>query len=439
MEIIEVLGDGLVVRRATAADTESLAIFNAEMHGVPGTDVGAYVAAWVRDLMAGHHPTCAPSDFVVVEETRSGDIVSSLNLISQTWVYHGIPFGVGRIEFVGTRPDFRRRGLIRRLMAIVHRWSTERGHLIQSINGIPHYYRRFGYEMALDLDAGRTGYPAHVPDLPEGQAEPFRIRPATLDDVPFVAGLDAENRTRWLISAVRDHALWRHELDGPHDAKRRASRIVEAADGRPVGYLVHAADLWGRGLVVHSYELEPGASWLAVTPPVLRYLRATAETYGERAGAGPWDRFVFAVGSEHPVYRAIPDRLPRTRPPYAWYLRVPDLPAFLRRISPVLEDRLAAFVAAGHSGELRIGFYGEGVRLSLARGRIERIEAWESGDDWETAPAFPGLTFLQLLFGYRSLAELEYAFPDCRVTDEEERTVLVTMFPKQPSYVWSVD
>jgi len=33
--------------------------------------------------------------------------------------------------------------------------------------------------------------------------------------------------------------------------------------------------------------------------------------------------------------------LPDERKPYAWYIRVPDLPAFIRRIKPVLEKRLA--------------------------------------------------------------------------------------------------
>ena len=35
----------------------------------------------------------------------------------------------------------------------VHKWSAERGETVQAITGIPFYYRQFGYEMALDLDA----------------------------------------------------------------------------------------------------------------------------------------------------------------------------------------------------------------------------------------------------------------------------------------------
>jgi hypothetical protein len=67
------------------------------------------------------------------------------------------------------------------------------------------------------------------------------------------------------------------------------------------------------------------------------------------------------------------------------------------------------------------------------------VERWAPGEDGTSAPAFPGLTFLQLLFGYRSLAELDYAFADCVVTGEVGRVLLDALFPKQASNVWPVD
>jgi hypothetical protein len=57
-----------------------------------------------------------------------------------------------------------------------------------------------------------------------------------------------------------------------------------------------------------------------------------------------------------------------------------------------------------------------------------------------TAPragaSFPNLTFVQLLFGYRSLDELRYAFPDCIVRTEDAGVLLRILFPQQPSNVW---
>jgi len=89
--ILRDLGDGLILRRATAADAEPLAAFNAKVHRDPGLEgPDEPVAAWTRDLFRGDHPTFALEDFTIVEDTRRGAIVSSLNLIPQTWAYGGV-------------------------------------------------------------------------------------------------------------------------------------------------------------------------------------------------------------------------------------------------------------------------------------------------------------------------------------------------------------
>ena len=40
----------------------------------------------------------------MVEDPASGRIVSSLNLIPQTWSYGGVCFGVGRVELSAPTP-----------------------------------------------------------------------------------------------------------------------------------------------------------------------------------------------------------------------------------------------------------------------------------------------------------------------------------------------
>ena len=46
---------------------------------------------------------------------------------------------------------------------------------------------------------------------------------------------------------------------------------------------------------------------------------------------------------------------------------------------------------------------------------------------------FPGLTVLQLLCGFRSVEDLEYAFPDCLMSSDKTRRLLNAMFPVEPS------
>jgi hypothetical protein len=435
------LGAGLLLRRATPADAETLATFNAATHRVEGSnEPNQQVATWTRDLMCGSHPSFAAEDFLLVEDTNTGAIVSSTNLISQTWLYGDVPINVGRPELVGTHPDYRRRGLVRAQFDVLHAWSAERGEQLQAITGIPWYYRQFGYEMALELGAGRVGYAPHVPTLKQGTSEPYHIRPATSRDLDFIATRYNQAMRRYALSCVRNHALWQYDIKGRSDGSltEYKLRVIETPSGRPIGFMAHAARLAGPTLGVQMYELEPGVSWLAVTPSVVRYLQATGQQYAEQRQNEPWGAFAFWLGTQHPVYQVLHSRLPRTQPSYAWYIRVPDLLGFVRHITPVLETRLAQSVAVGHSGELLLSFYRTGMRLVFEGGHIAQVEPWQPTPEQGGNAAFPDHTFLQLLFGYHSLSELREAFADCWA-DEEAYVLLTALFPKQPSLVWPVE
>lgn len=440
--ILRDLGNGLILRRSTLADTEKLVEFNSKIHSDLGPDTpDIRVGVWTRDLMSGKHPTFTPDDFTIVEDTAAGKIVSCMNLISQTWTYAGIPFGVGRPELVATLPEYRNRGLVRAQFEIIHQWSAVRGEKVQAITGIPYYYRIFGYEMGLELEGGQAGYLAQIPRLKEGEAEPYRIRPAIEADLSFIATLYIQAGERYRIQAVRNEALWRYELTGadPLDINRVELMIIETLGGEPVGILGHRNYVWGTMMAALLYEVKPGVSWMAVTPSVIRHLAAIGETLPPPIGEKePLQAFGFYLGSDHPVYNVIPERLPRHRPPYAFYVRVADLPDFIRTISPVLELRLADSLIAGYSGELEITFYRSGLHLVFEKGKVTVAEPYQPTPYGHKGNAgFPDLTFLKLLFGYRSLDELRYAFPDCWARDEIG-VVLNTLFPKQASLVWPI-
>ena len=436
--IIKDLGAGLILRRSSPADADALAEFCGLIHSeVPGKS-DDIIASWTRDLLTRPHPTFHADDFTVVEETATGRIVSTLNLISQTWTYDGIPFKVGRPELVGTLPEFRNRGLIRLQFDEIHRWSAERGELVQAITGIPFYYRLFGYEMALDLDGARTGFEMNLPSLEAGESEPYIFRPAGEADIPFMTEVYNDSCMRYPIACVRDAALFRYELFGRSKTVAAVFRVIENVNGEPVGMLRHLPVLGKNGMTIMLYELKPGCSWLDVTPSLVRYLWKTGQEYSKLEGR-PCTAFTFWVGESHPVYEVFKERLPHIHPSYAWYLRVADLPGFIKHIAPALEKRLAVSIASGYSGEKRVSFYSNGLRLVFNNGRLSVIEPWKPGSgELEGDIAFPGLTFLQLLFGYRSLEELRKSFADCWWNSNETRALFNALFPKKPSQLYPV-
>lgn len=442
--ILRDLGAGLILRRSTSDDADALADFNASIHSDDGPDKpDERLGTWTRDLLTRPHPTFNPDDFTVVEEISTERIVSSTCLIPQTWTYEGIPFGVGRSELVGTLPDFRKRGLVRAQYEEIHKWSVERGHMIQAITGIPYFYRKFGYEMALDLSGERFGYEAQVPKLKKGEKEPYRLRPATEADLPFIAEVYEQTHKRYPIVCQRTPEIWKYELDGQSEkhVNRLENRIIEDKSGEPVGYLLHPffPIMEGiEGLFAFGYELKEGVSWLAVTPSVVRYLWKTGKAYAKRDKRNV-SSFGFVLGGEHPAYEALGGKLPSRNREYAWYIRVPDLPGFIRHIGPALEDRLAASIAAGHTGKVRINRYSNILVLNFKGGKLTGVEeetrkAKDYGD-----LGFPDLTILQVIFGRSSFEELRAIFPDVYHDNEDAAILIDILFPKKHSNVLGVE
>lgn len=437
--LIKDLGGGLVLRRADPSDSEQLSEFNARVHTEDdGGQPDERISQWTHDLMKRPHPTTGTADFTIVEDLNSKQIVSTLVLISQTWSYAGIEFKVGRPELVGTDPAYRERGLVRAQFDAIHDWSAERGELVQGITGIPYYYRQFGYEMGMELGGGRVGFIQQIPKT-DGE-EHCTLRLATHDDIPFLLELYRHGSQRYLVSCVRDEQTWRYELSGrsPKNVNNTVIKIIESASGNPLGFITHPPYCWGGMMAATSYEVKSGVSWASVTPVVMRHLESTGMEYLAESGKDQvLETFGFWMGSQHPVYEVIPDKLPKTRDPYAWFLRVPDLPKFIQHVVPQLENRLSASPLAGHSGELKLTFYRTGLRLVLEEGRFAAVEVWKPEPDRNSGDAgFPGLTFLQLVFGYRSLAELKFAFADCWTKGDQTPVLLDMLFPKMPSSVW---
>ena len=121
---------------------------------------------------------------------------------------------------------------------------------------------------------------------------------------------------------------------------------------------------------------------------------------------------------------------------------MPDLPAFVRHIGGVLEGRLAQSVAVGHSGALRLSFFGDGLLLRFEGGRLAEVapcphhlSAEEAGPQ---GARFPDLTFLQLLFGCRRWRSWSRATATAAPSARRGGCCCTSLFPKLPSLIWPV-
>ncbi|MFN2252782.1 MAG: hypothetical protein ACK2U6_00975, partial [Candidatus Promineifilaceae bacterium] len=334
---------------------------------------------------------------------------------------------------VGTDKAYRRRGLIRLQMEVAHVLSSQMGHLVQAITGIPWFYRQFGYEMTLNLGGGREFFWDRLGNDKPVEEEAYQIRPAVLEDMPVLNDLYKAHASGSLIRRARSDEIWRYELVDAHpesEAHLNALLISDSA-GRPLAYVVFSQR--GKAFTITELGVLPGHSWRSVALFVVRELKRRADE-ANRERKQTISHIVFPFADTHPAIKALGTQFEKRRNAYAWYIRVPDLPRFIEHIKPVLERRLAESVMAGHSGTLRLNFYRDTLKLTFDAGAITEIGRYQPDDIEDSDAQFPDLTFLQMLFGHRSYDELDRAFPDL-FADAEAIVLLEALFPKRPSYI----
>lgn len=428
------LSNGLTLRWATAADAEAIAQFNGDLHSdnPPQRELGIYY--WTLDLMSGRHPTVQPEDFTVVVH-ESGKIISSVMLISQTWSYEGLPFDVGRPELVATLPDYRRRGLIRQQMEMIHAKSAARGEMVQAITGIPWYYRQFGYEMTMNLGGSRRFIWNLGDNHKMVDPEPYQLRPATVANIPLLDQMYATFCAASPIACLRHERIWQHQLNGHHEQsnQHREYWLMESSDGQPLGYF--ALFRWEDVFVIDELGVFPGESWRELCLFIGRVLKRRADELNPTLPKPIW-LLSYRLGDSHPAYTALGRQLVEGWDPYAWYLRVPDVPAFLRHISPVLERRLAQSVMAKYTGSLRLNLRPQNCKISFEKGQITEIAPYPAQDFFDEDAALPDHTFLHLLFGHRTVAELKQLRVDCYAETAGTEILLNILFPKKTTCIF---
>jgi len=410
------LEDNLVLcTAADERDVERVAEFNGAIHG-PG------VAAMTRNLFI-HHPDTQGKDLIFVEDKQNGQVVSSLCLIPWTWRYEEVDIPAGEMGIVGTLEAYRRRGLIRAQVEVFKRRLRERGCLLSHIQGIPYYYRQFGYEYALPLEGGLRLETRHVPD-PTGV--PFTFHPATSDDLPTLAQLYNKAAQELALHAVRDKATWQYLLtytDGTE--MERDTWVIKDTHGQIAAYMCIPKHHFGKELVVNEVS-RLGFDAALATLDHLKRLAVERDKPGLRLNL-PADCTLMQLARSLDAYDL---------GTYAWQIHVPDVGALLRALTPVLERRVARSPFAGLTQDVRLSLYRETILLRFVAGRLTEVAnlGFAGG---ETILRCPPLQFIPLVLGYRTVEELRAAHPDVSVASPWQLLV-DTLFPKVASFIYTI-
>ena len=362
----------------------------------------------------------APQDCVFVEN-RDGEIVSSLCLIPWKWNCDGALLEVGEMGIVGTAEKYRKRGLIRAQVGYFKQRLQERGCVVSAIQGIPGFYRQFGYEYALPLEGG---YRLELRHVPTPQTPEHSVRAAAVGDIPALMSMYDEAVAPLSMHTERSELIWRYLMtrNDPADAMYRETWIIEGADGAAEGYCRIPRHHFGTELVLD----EASASRYATTLAILDHAKTLAQKRNQ-----PGIRL--NLPSSSPLVRIALSHGATNLGTYAWQIRVPDSARLLRALRPALQTRLDGSMFCAWTGVVCVSFYTHGVALTFERGRLRSVEACLPPADAQIR--MPFAAFVPLAMGYRSADELRDQFPDVSVHGMW-KLMLETLFPKRESFLY---
>lgn len=417
----EQIGPELTLRTpASKDDVNRIAEFNASIHG---QEVGPFTRSLLMD-----YPEMEPADQVYVEN-EEGEILSALCLIPWTWRCEEALLRVGELGIVGTAESHRGRGLIRAQMGYFDRRLRERGCVLSSIQGIPYFYRRFGYQYALPLEGGYRLELRHVPPVP---AAAYSVRRADSGDIPALISLYQETVQGLCFQTVRSPEVWQYLMtrDDPADAMVHETWIVEEQNqtenrgpGTALGYMRIPRFHFGDELVVNEAAVRQHAAGLAL----LAHAKSLA---GERNRPGIR---LNLPATSHLVRLALSHGA-KALETYCWQIRIPEPAAFLRAMAPTLERRLSESPFSVWSGSVTWSLYTHAIALSFDRGILQDIDHIPRPDNPDIS--MPIEAFVPFVMGYQGLEELHRSYPDCSASGTP-KLLAETLFPTYDSFLFT--
>lgn len=413
----QTLTNGLILKSiSTPEEIDRLAAFNVAIHGDEILD------NMTRTLI-NHHPSTHPQEWLFVEDPTNGKIVSSLCLIPWQIRYESVILKGGEMGIVGTDEAYRRQGLIRALDQRFSELLDEGGYHLSHIQGIPYYYRQFGYEYTLPLEGGWQLALHKIPDELPVYAQGFSFRQAELSDIPYLAQSYDRAMRELGISALRNEKIWHYLLE--QEASLQGSQetwVVQNNDAEIVGYFRVAKEGFGNGLIVDEASQLPHPAAVAV----LHWLKVMAI---ERAK--PYLRLSMSdscslITTAHAWGAQSEGR-------YAWQIKLPNVARLLHHITPVLEERIAQSPFARLNQTVVINLYRQAYELKFVDGQISAVNELSFHEGASTI-SLPPAQFGPLVLGYKSRQELQEFYPDVSTRGQAQYLVDV-LFPKMKSFL----
>lgn len=368
-----------------------------------------------------------------IRDLDKGKIVSSANAIPSIWMYEDISLRNLELGWVGTLKEYRKMGLIRALYSHFEEEMFRGEYDISTIQGIPYFYRQFGYDFILPMNRRVI---LRINQIPEVQAQhgpqwmAIGVRKANENDLEEMMTLYEEHNSRLLMHTKRNRELWQLQEKFRQQFETEFVTYVLESENHILGYLRVSVqgDPKNSNLGASLVVIESSIRTFDGVLRALQFIRKMAQdkTCNRISIVGP---------STNNLCRLAEDLGGSVRSGWKHQVRIPNMVKFLERIHPVLERRLLSTMFEGLNYELPINAFTNCYLLNFKQGKITEIK--DIGiQEVDTYRSFrtPPHDLARLVLGAYDIDTLSGYNVDFLV-DGGIRSLVQTLFPKRESSI----
>ncbi len=373
-----------------------------------------------------HYPLNNSDYFLFVEDERLKKVVATITLIHFSWQFGNINIKTAEMGIVGTLEEYRNKGLIRELNARFEELLDRDEYDITVIEGIPYFYKQFGYEYAMPLEPWNQLDLTHLPDREPDSKKEFNFLRASKEDIPLLSKLYSEAVKDLDIKSIRNEAIWQYLLDPSleYDPSSEFWLIVDPNEEK-IGYFRVSQEGFGEGLILKEVSNVSFKAAIEITYKLKELALKCKKSY---VRLNVHDKCVLLdVAKSVGLYN--PDQ-------YAWQIKIPNLERFLKKIKPIIDKRLENGPFQDLSDDFYINLYQNALKMTIKKGKIKEIKIIPSTDKSSNMSIPPNL-LIPLVFGYRSREELEKYNHDF-TCDKQWGLFVDILLPKLNSFIYSI-
>ena len=352
-------------------------------------------------------------------------LIGYVHLIDTPMDYFGLELKSCELGIVATDPDYQKRGISSQLTEQFMNEVKEKGYNSIFIQGIPHFYRKFGFNYAVPMHSAKFTF--HKGKVPK-QSE-HRIQAAKAEDTDFIYKKCLELRKQKSgIYRYRTKKLIKHSITDYETPELKKLYYIVSENGVKKGYFCLKND-FQNVILEEISEMTP-----ELYASVYSFLNEKTEDKNEILLNVPkvslfFDYLERLIAQNQGDFEKNIGVLEKDIGEYAWQVLIPDYFRFFQAIKPVLEYNIAKSAFKDSVINFDFNTYKELIEFDIHDSKINlKRKPWSLTWDMNLPPQ----AAVKIIFDNFTQEELLPVIPDLIIKRNELKQLLKVLFPKHP-------